>query len=202
MQPAPRWTVQWPTNAPAFRDVPIDDGVRTTLRYNQGREATWNPVLSSAPSPSERAFLFFFRWEPGGSSVVRARAHRPDICLPAAGWRQVGDTGVQPFRVTDDIALPFRQVDFTNVNGATTAHTFFCIYEDRRTNEARPDLALPAGLQPDWSFAARWRAVRNGVRNMGQQVLEFVLVTSRPASPESARADFARILPGLIQEKR
>jgi hypothetical protein len=191
----PRWTVAWPQNATGFRDVPIDEGVRGTLRYDQGREAMWNTTSGL------RSFLFFFRWNPGGASVVRARAHRPDICLPSAGWRALSAGDARAYRVNSDLALPFRRVDFASANGTATAHTFFCLQEDRRTSETRPDLSLPAGMQPDWSLPARWRVVRSGVRNMGQQVIEFVLVSSQPSSAQSAEAEFARMLPAIVKPK-
>ena len=196
MPPSSRWTIRWPQDVAGFREVPIDEGVRSTLRFDQGREATWTAKDSLDSSPS-RCFLFFFRWNPGGSSVVRARAHRPDICLPAAGWRQRSDN-TQTYFVNDHLSLPFRRVDFVQTNGGVTAHTFFCLQEDRRSNEARPDLELPAGIQPEWSFPARWRAVRDGVRNMGQQVMELIILA--PAQVDEATVDqqFAAILPTLV----
>jgi hypothetical protein len=103
--------------------------------------------------------------------------------------------------VNDQLSLPFRQVDFAQANGGVTAHSFFCLQEDRRTNEARPDLELPAGIQPEWSFPARWRAVRDGVRNMGQQVMEFVIVSPDGVSAERIDAEFAGMLPKLIQAR-
>jgi exosortase len=193
MQAVPGWTIRWPQNAAGFHDVPIDEGVRGTLRYDEGREAVWNPSLGL------RCFLFFFRWKPGGASVVRARAHRPDICLPSAGWEPLGGGVTRSYQMDRHLTLPFRRVDFANGNRAAIAHTFFCLQEDRRTNETRTDLSLPPGTQPDWSLSARWRVVRNGVRNMGQQVIELVLISNEQAPPESADAEFARLLPELIQ---
>jgi len=197
MSPTPQWTVRWPQDLTGFRDVPIDEGVRATLRFDQGREATWTAKGTPDSSP-KRCFLFFFRWNPGGSSVVRARAHRPDICLPAAGWQQRSDAN-QMYFVNDQLSLPFRRVNFVQPSSDITAHTFFCLQEDQRTNEARPDLELPAGIQPEWSFPARWRAVRDGVRNTGQQVMEFVIVSPDSVSAERINAEFASVLPKLIQ---
>ena len=204
LQPAPGWTINWPERAPGFRNLPIDEGVRATLRFDEGREASWipTPITDTARAASERCFLFFFRWNRGGSSVVRARAHRPDICLPAAGWKQQGDGQIRNFHVGDNLELPFRQVDFMNTNGATSAHTFFILQEDLRTNESRVDLRLREGLQPEWSLPARFRAVKNGVRNMGQQVVEFIIVSSHPESPESGAEEVGRLLPGLIRPAR
>jgi hypothetical protein len=75
------------------------------------------------------------------------------------------------------------------------------LYEDRRTREVRADLELPAGVQPDWSFPARWAAVRDGVRNMGQQVMEFILLAPREMSVADAESRFAAMLPTLVQRQ-
>ena len=174
--------------------MPIDEGVRATLRFDQGREAIWN-------APPGRWLLYFFRWEPGGSSVVRARAHRPDICLPSAGWRQIDDAGNRSFRAGDDLSLAFRRVSFVQANGVMVAHTFFCLHEDRVAGEERPDLELAAGIQPDWSFPGRWRAVRNGVRNMGQQILECILLTPAEITTAEAEARFAEMLPAMVEAR-
>ena len=125
------------------------------------------------------------------------RAERNVSIDNAAGWRQRSDD-TQTYFVNDHLSLPFRRVDFVQTNGGVTAHTFFCLQEDRRTNEARPDLELPAGIQPEWSFPARWRAVRDGVRNMGQQVMELIILA--PAQVDEATVDqqFAAILPTLV----
>ncbi len=200
MASTPGWTVRWPESAPGFREIPIDEGVRQTLRFDDGREAVWNlnPPHAEARNAS-RCYLYFFRWKPGGSSVVRARAHRPDICLPSSGWKPIHDSGTRTYAVGEGQALPFRHVDFALSNSTATARTFFCLHEDRRTNETRSDLQLAAGIQPDWSFPARWRAVREGVRNMGQQVLEIVILSTDPVQRESTEAEFAQLLPRVIQ---
>jgi hypothetical protein len=197
MAPTPHWTVHWPKNAPGFRELPIDEDVRATLRFDQGREATWTSA-DNPSSPPSRCFLFFFRWNPGGSSVVRARAHRPDICLPSAGWTQLEQGRIRNVAVKNQLTLPFHENEFKNAGNNAVAHTYFCLQEDRHTNEQRTDLTLPPGVQPDWSLPARWRAVRNGVRNMGQQVVEFVVVSPAGTPAASAKTDFARVLQELI----
>lgn len=211
MVPRLAWSVRWPENADGFREIPIDEEIKTTLRFDEGREASWVlPGASESVSPATtrfsrtpRCLLFFFRWEPGGSSVVRARAHRPDICLPSAGWRFISDSGTRDFRAGAGLMLPFRRVSFAREGGTAIAHTYFCLYEDRRTREARPDLELPAGMQPDWSFPARWRAVRDGVRNMGQQVMEFIFINNaHEAEVEKADAQFAALLPMLVNVRQ
>ncbi|PZR72207.1 MAG: hypothetical protein DLM52_13425, partial [Chthoniobacterales bacterium] len=180
---AQSWSVAWPSDARGFRDLDIDEGVRRTLRFDHGREATW-PLLPSTNGKeplaineqrSRSCVAFFFRWNSGGSTVLRARAHRPDICLPDAGWQKLVDRGEASYAV-NGVTLPFRRVSFRKKNNPGVAQTYFCLQEDaRHPLEDRPDLLPFTGTQPEWSMAARVRVVREGIRNLGQQVLEIVL---------------------------
>jgi hypothetical protein len=131
--------------------------------------------------------------------VVRARAHRPDICLPSAGWKQIADRGMKTYLARDGIALPTRHVSFRQEGSGAVVHTFFCLQEDKiHSEEARPDLQLAEGVQPDWSAEARLLAVRHGIRNLGQQVLEMVFFTSRPIDDEAAEARFAELVRDVV----
>src|SRR4029453_825593 len=62
-----RWTVRWPESAPGFRDVRIDTGIQSTLRYDQGRQVAWSvpqlvPAATAESSPI--CSMYFFRWNP------------------------------------------------------------------------------------------------------------------------------------------
>jgi exosortase len=202
----PRWSVHWPSGAPGFRELKVDEGVRSTLRYDEAKQAAWNLELqksadANADAPAiARCISFFFRWQPGGSSVVRARAHRPDICLPAAGWRQIADRGAKNYPIGADLVLPFHHLVFADERGGVTADTFFCLQEDElRPNEPRPDLQVSGGAQPDWSFAARSQVVFNGVRNRGQQIIEVVLLSHGPANDTRAEKEFAEVIPRIVK---
>lgn len=203
-----RWTVRWPNDSTGFHEFKVDEGVRSTLRYDEAKQAAWNlrfPKPESSASGEQsavRCISFFFRWKPGGSSVVRARAHRPDICLPAAGWRQISDRGVANYPINSDLALPFHHLVFADERAGLTAHTFFCLQEDKfRPNEPRPDLQVSGGAQPDWSFAGRTHVVLGGVRNRGQQIVEVVLVSSQPLDNPAAETEFGKLLPTIIQSQ-
>jgi exosortase len=195
----PGWTVRPPENAAGFREIKIDDEVRQTLRFDRGREVVWKTSDPAAPENAITNYLFFFRWNPGSSSVVRARAHRPDICLPSAGWKQIADRGEKTYVANGGIALPMRRVSFRQENGNAVVHTFFCLREDKiRPDETRPDLQLAAGIQPDWSLGARARAVRNGIRNMGQQVMEFVMMSNRNVDAEALEPKFEQMIREVV----
>lgn len=195
------WNVRPPENAVALRDLKIDEGVRQTLRFDTGRAATWK---SSDPGAVESItnYLYFFRWNPGSSSVIRARAHRPDICLPSSGWTETADRGLKSYLARDGTAIPAHHAIFKHETGKATVHTFFSLEEDKvRRDEARPDLTLPPGTQPDWSVNARIRMVRNGIRNLGQQVLEFVLLTNRPMDDQTAEEKFGQFVREAVEKK-
>ena len=209
LAPLPRWTVRWPKDAPGFHEIEIDEDARGTLRYNDGHEAAWDVTSakhgdssSSVERPAAmKCILFVFRWNPGSSSVVRARAHRPDICLPSAGWRQTSDRGIANYLVDENFSIPFRHIAFAPASGGVVAHTFFCLQEDElHPTEPRPDLQI-SGAHPkrDWWFRGRFRVVFNGVRNLGQQVMQFIFVSPREMSDATAEAKFTELVPKLIQ---
>lgn len=186
------WKVQPPQKAAGFREIPIDEQVRQTLRFDEGREVTWKSGPAGAATTN---YLFFFRWNPGSSSVLRARAHRPDICLPSIGWKLLSDLGTKNYVGPGEISIPARHVSFKQTQGNVVAHTFFSLQEDKiNRNETRPDLLLPGGVQPGWSFRARTRVVREGIRNLGQQVLETILVSTPPMDDATAETRFAELV--------
>jgi len=210
--PVPQWTVRWPKDAPGFHEIEIDEDVRGTLRYNDGHEAAWD-VSSAKPGENSssverraamKCILFAFRWNPGSSSVIRARAHRPDICLPSAGWQQRSDRGTADYPVDKNFSVPFRHIAFARAPGGVVAHTFFCLQEDElHPTEPRPDLQV-SGAHPkrDWWFRGRFRVVFNGVRNLGQQVMQLIFVSPREVSDASAEAQFAELIPRLIKVEK
>lgn len=194
-----RWNVRWPESAPGFRELKIQEGIRSTLRFDEGREVAWR---ENVEKPDAGVYLlYFFRWEPGTSTILRARAHRPDICLPSAGWRQIADNGIRDYQVAPQFAVPFRHFAFARENAAHSppiyAHAFFCLREDT----VRPGQESPlSDTRPDkWSRSDRWRVVRDGIRNPGQQVMEFLMVSPHQRSSEEAAAEFGRLVPSLIQ---
>jgi exosortase len=196
----PSWSVRWPENASGFHEVKVDSEVRNMLRFNSGREVTWTSADRVTSTPSMFNYLFFFRWNPGSGTILRARAHRPDICLPAAGWRQIGEGRLANYSAGDNFSLPFRRFDFvkqTSTGLALHAAAFFTLHEDvsHETERATDD---NAGFYSNWDWPDRWRVVRNGIRNRGQQVFELIMV-----EPENNVApvdqEFTSLLPELIE---
>jgi hypothetical protein len=149
------------------------------LREDAGEAATWKEDHGQSWSG------YFFRWNPGPvRKVISARQHRPDICLPAAGLRQVADAGLKYYEV-GDLKLPFRE--YTYRSGGSTLQVFFCQWEDGTENQV--------GMWAS-TLADRVRAAVIGRRHLGQQSLEMIL--NGYDSLRQAEQALAKQLPSLI----
>jgi exosortase len=207
-----RWTVQWPEQAPNFRKLKIDEEVRAVLRFDEGQAAAWTTIPAAPPGDSGEAsalgiqanrpasnmvscLLYAFRWKPGRNSALLANLHRPDICLPASGWTQVADDGVQNYPISASFELPFRHFEFTRVFEGLppqTAHAFYCLSEDRSSAPSAPrqgdNLPSMFGSPSEWTRAERLRAVLEGRRHLGQQVIEAIFVSTEALSAAEAES--------------
>jgi exosortase/archaeosortase family protein len=199
-----RWTVRWPESAPGFRDVHIDAGMQSTLRYDQGRQVAWLVPELAPGGAAERApicSILFFRWNPGGASILRARSHRPDVCLPDVGWHQASDHGVRNYAVAGKFALPFRHFSFERTGSpgdpSSFAEAFFCMREDF-FHPGPQQFDLNNQTPSNWMARERWHAVLSGLRNPGQQVLELVFVSSRPLDPAAVEQRFATDIQRIV----
>ncbi len=200
------WGVKWPESNPGYREIKIDENVKTTLRYDTGREATWplaSPANQEPIASNSRASIsmFFFRWNPGTTSILRARAHRPDICLPNTGWKLTKDNGVRGYSTNDGLTMPFRHFTFTRPgpeNLAVQAHAFFCESEDRIPRDELNRFSVTAGTTSNWMRSDRVRVVLQGLRNQGQQVLEIVIMTPHPVPDSLVETEFADLLRQVV----
>jgi exosortase len=190
----PAWSVRWPEDAPGYREIKTDERVRELLRFDSAHEAFWRSANSA-----EKNYMFFFRWNPGSGTILRARAHRPDICLPSAGWKQLGPDRVESFPISDGRSLAFRRFTFGHIESKEApvrAHAYYCLHEDR-VHAAEKDRQ---DLYSNWDLADRWRVVKDGIRNLGQQVLEVIILA--PAGVDESVMDqrFREMLPGMVVE--
>jgi exosortase len=219
-----RWSVQWPEQATNFRKLKIDNEIRAVLRFDEGDAAAWtvsSPVSATEPN-SVSCSLYVFRWNPGKNSALLANLHRPDVCLPASGWKQVADHGVRGYPISDSVGLPFRHFEFQRVFGNSppqTAHAFYCLSEDRASG---PSSALArrslgeggsqdsnspsmSGSRSEWTRAERLREVLEGRRHLGQQVIEAIFISGEPfsaADAESHLRDLVRDVVVLREPKK
>ncbi|HEY1582680.1 MAG TPA: exosortase/archaeosortase family protein [Chthoniobacterales bacterium] len=201
--PTKVWSVKWPENAAGFRELPITENIRSTLRYDHGREAAWR--VDSAPNePPASWTMFFFRWEAGSASILRARAHRPDICLPNTGWRLTSDEGVREYDADGGIVLPFRHFRFVReLAGARSvfADAFFCQREDRVPPGKADRFDATAGRTGNWMRDDRVRVVWQGLRNQGQQVLEMVMIAPNDVGKTEAERDFSELVREVVRKR-
>jgi exosortase len=202
-----RWSVRWPEQAPDFHKLKIDEEIRAVLRFDEGQAAAWSvpSILNQSRSDAILCSLFAFRWNPGKNSALLANLHRPDVCLPASGWKLMADRGVRSYPVSGSLELPFRHFEFQrNFEGSAPqiAHAFYCLSEDRAlsapTSRASTDSRDMFGSRSEWTRAERLRTVLEGRRHLGQQVIEAIFIRSEPFSAAEAESHLRDLLPDLV----
>jgi hypothetical protein len=104
---------------------------------------------------------------PPGSRIL-ARLHRPENCLPAAGYKLQNDRGIITVRVKD-LMIPFHAMDF-ECDGRQ-AYVFFCLWQDRLKSDQQ------LRLRDHWGDdrLVGLESVLLGERNLAQQTLEIVV---------------------------
>ena len=200
-----QWSVQWPERAANFRKLKIDEEIRAVLRFDEARAAGWT-IGSPTNRPDTISCLFYvFRWSSGKNSALLANLHRPDVCLPASGWTQVKDHGVRSYPVSGSFELPFRHFEFQrSFEGSPpqAAHAFYCLSEDRASEASASDHRTNSpgmfGSRSEWTRAERFRAVLEGRRHLGQQVIEVIFVSAEPLSAADAEAHLRDLVGDLV----
>lgn len=152
------WSIDWPPPGDGFNIQTIEENVRVVLRFDEGRSGLF------LNDDGSQALVYFFRWNPGRSAAQSARIHTPDLCLPASGLVPATAPGTWTL-VQDALRLTFRTYVYDG--GGRRWHVFYLLWEDRPT---------PASLAPeDLSRSSRIRAMLEGRRHLGQQVLEIAI---------------------------
>jgi len=203
-----RWNVRWPEQAPNFRKLKIDNEIRAVLRFDQGDAAAWtisSPVNATEPSPVGCS-LYVFRWNPGKNSALLANLHRPDVCLPASGWKQVADHGVQSYPISDSVKLPFRHFEFQRAfegSAPQIAHAFYCLSEDRAlggsASLSKRNSPGMFGNRSEWTRSERLRSVLEGRRHLGQQVIEVIFMSHEPLSAADAESHLRSFIRDVVR---
>jgi exosortase len=204
-----RWSVRWPEQALNFRKLKIDNEIRGVLRFDEGHAAAWtlsSPVNATEPD-TVSCLLYVFRWNPGKNSALLANLHRPDVCLPASGWKQVADHGVRRYPISASFELPFRHFEFQrNLEGSAPqiAHAFYCLSEDRASGGGSPpdntDSPGMFGNRSEWTRSERLRVVLEGHRHLGQQIIEAVFISNEPFPAADAESHLADLVPNVVLE--
>jgi len=172
-----------PADKKDYSDVKLSESELDALACDERRSAEWTN------SDGSHWTAFFFRWDKGPSkSRILARMHRPENCLPAAGYKLRADRGniiVQ----AQNLSIPFHALDFEYAG--EQCYVFFCLWEEGLRASERP------WIQDEWTPVARLESAPFGKRSLGQQVLEIVI--SGYGSPQEADAAFHREIAGMIQ---
>jgi exosortase len=173
-QPAPLWTLRWPPPRPGFQDEAIDEVARSYLRYDQGWHGKWRD--------QDQWELFFFTWSPSRASTGLAQSHRPDICLPAAGFIMKEDLGLKKMEI-NGLVLPIHSYVFQTPLDGQILYVFQAVTDDRVWPDSGYGFAT-GSLQLD-----RLRAAWAGRRNPGQRSL---LIVNQGADNSGEAEDRAR----------
>jgi hypothetical protein len=178
------WSIRWPEESNGFRFESVPEEARSILRYTDGDSAVieWPGGLKWQ--------LFFFRWEPGKASAQLATMHRPEICLPAAGFKfvsKIADTEIEAGGAAFSFDGSIFEADGSQM------YIFRCLWEDQ------PALGLSQSRRFDLSVMGRLKSSWYGRRNLGQKLLQVGIVGAK--SEEEARAELRTRLPALVEVK-
>ncbi|MGI9115124.1 MAG: hypothetical protein ACR2FX_08850 [Chthoniobacterales bacterium] len=77
------------------------------------------------------------------------------------------------------------------------AHAYYCLHEDR-THQTESGSNESAGLYSNWDLKDRLRVVRNGIRNLGQQVMEVIILAPADVSDAAVDERFGEMLKQLV----
>jgi exosortase len=158
LKPAPAWTLNFPEDNPSVKVVPIDETTRNLLRYDEGKEATWN----GADGTFWQAF--YFDWKPGRVAGYLAKRHTPEICLTAMGLKMEAGPTLN-FVNVQGVELPVRSYVFANENNSV--QVFHCRWEAGADRSAY--------VQNESARYNLIRAVWAGRGDRGQKVFEVII---------------------------
>lgn len=109
----------------------IDEATEAILRYSEGKHAVWFDAHKA------KWTTYYFIWEPGTISSF-AGVHRPDVCLPAAGFEFDGMLDSLTWESPEGLVIVFKTYVFKNAHGKT--YVFFAVWDDAASN-TEPELA-------------------------------------------------------------
>lgn len=176
------WSVALPETKPGFEKIELPPRSLKLLAFDLGATGKWSDDEGGDWT------LYFFRWNPRSvQSVIQSRMHRPEVCLPASGLRQISESKMDIFDA-GNLKLPFRSYIY-EAEGRTL-FVFFCQWEDGAETQAGLATSKQTG---------RLQSVLTGRRLVGQQTLELILTGYD--SLEKAEAAVRRRLPELIRRE-
>ncbi len=150
-------SIEWPRVHSQVKFEKIPSQVRSILRYSEGTQASWRP------RENEKWNAYFFVWEEGRISSF-ADVHKPEVCLPAAGY-ELSATAQPLLWEKDGLQLNLKSYTFSA--RGQKAHVFFAVWNDNQ-NEAVIPMARTA--------QDRLRAALAGEKIKGRRSLELIVM--------------------------
>ena len=181
MPVAVQWTVAWPVDNPAFKELPLADRTRQILRYDEGRSASWQEDNLTWQA-------VFLRWKPGRTAIHLAQNHTPEVCLTAAGYTLNAISPQEWFEV-NGLRMPFLAYQVTDA--PRPFFVFYCLWDDRAGAQGFETMSL--------TYGNRLAPVLAGLRNPGQRSLEIAV--SGPDNAAEAETTVRAELEKLIKSK-
>jgi hypothetical protein len=185
-KPPQHWSATLPATNSTFQTVALTPQVLASLKADETITGTWRQ-----PDGIEWA-VYFLRWHPNSvPSVIRARGHRPDVCLPAAGLREVSHLPIEYFEA-GPLKLPFQRHIYEA--NQQSLYVFYCLWQDG--DEALRGRSMVKGLRV-LSIPERLQLASQGRRRLGQQTLEIVV--SGCVDFQAAQRALQQRLPELVR---
>jgi hypothetical protein len=185
-KPPQQWHVSLPTTNSTFQTVALRPRVLASLKADETITGTWRQ-----PDGTEWS-VFFLRWNPKSvPSLIRARGHRPDKCLPNAGFQEISSLPLEYFEA-GPLKLPFQRYIYEA--NQQSLYVFYCLWQDG--DEDRRGMSMVKGLRV-LSIPERLQLARQGRRRLGQQTLEIVV--SGCVNFQEAERAFQQRLPELVR---
>ena len=178
---AAQWTVAWPTNDPAFKELPLTESTLQILRYDEGRSAGWQEGNLTWQA-------VFLRWKPGRTAIHLAQNHTPAVCMTAAG-HTLNAISPQEWFDVNGLRMPF--LTYQVMDAPQPLFVFYCLWDDRASAQGFETMEL--------TYGNRLAPVLAGQRNPGQRSLEIAV--SGPDSAGEAEAAVRAELERLITAK-
>lgn len=147
--------VDWREIGYDLKEEEIPPTVRNILRFSEGKQAVWRD------SGNVHWTAFFFYWQPGAVSS-HVTVHRPEVCLPSAGFK-LESSGADISWHQQGLEIEFNTYIFRVAD--RRYHVFFGIWD------SVPGTIMPIGS--DWRD--RLEHAWNGRRVEGRYSLQIVL---------------------------
>ncbi len=147
----------------------IPSQIRSILRYSEGTQASWHP------RENEKWLAYYFVWEEGKISSF-ADVHKPEICLPAAGFQL---TATDKPLLWEKEGLRLTMKSYTFSARGQNVHVFFGVWNDNQ-NETIIPMARTS--------LDRLRAAFAGNKIKGRRSLEIIVTGVNSIAKARAQA--------------